>query len=80
MLNPKHLLEVRITIIMRREGYNFLNTLNDFQVQLKKYFKEEYDLDKIEDALHRLEETYIFTELNEDIARDNPELPEDYTF
>lgn len=74
----KNLLQVRISIILIRENYTFLNNLKDFQLQLKKYFNEEYSQDKIEDALHEMEETYIIKELEE--TNQITDLPEDYEF
>lgn len=71
-------LKIRLSIIIKKEGYTFLNTLSEFQVQLKKYFKEDYPQDEIEDALKELQETFIFTELDEEVAKDNPEIPEDF--
>ena len=78
MINMIQLLQTRLSIIMKRENYNFLNTLTDFQLQLKKYFKEEYSQDQIEDALHEMEENYIVKELEE--TNYIIEIPEDYKF
>jgi len=76
MSNTDHTLEIRLTIVMIKEGYNFLHSLLDYQQQLKKHFKEHYELDKIETALKAVEEAYIIRELNED--REIVEFPEDY--
>lgn len=68
------ILKLRISVIFKKEQYTFLNTLNDFQITLKKYFSIEYSLDQIENALMEMEEQFL--ENNEDVI----EIPEDFTF
>lgn len=55
----KQLLDTRLTIIMVREGYNFLTPLKDFKLKLKEYFSVDYTEDEIENAIKGLEEAYI---------------------
>lgn len=58
----KELLATRITIIMVRENYTFLNTISDFKNKLKEYFNVNYTDDEIETTIHDLEEAYLFHE------------------
>jgi hypothetical protein len=76
----KALLQTRLSIVMVKENYNFLNTLRDFQIKLKKYFAFEYTEDEIEDALHQMEENYIVQQFEEDQEHQLIEYPEDYKF
>jgi hypothetical protein len=77
-MTSQQLLSVRLSIVMIRENYNFLNTLNDFQLQLKKHFNYEYTQDEIENALHKMEEDFLAKQFIEEQNRDLPEIPEDY--
>ena len=76
----KQLLEVRLSIVMRRENYNFLEKFTTFQTKLKKYFNYEYTLDEIENALHKMEERYIIQETNPDEVKNIIDIPEDYKY
>ena len=58
----KQLLETRLTIIMVRESYTFVDKISNFQRQLKSYFNVDYNLDEIENSLKDLEEAYLFHE------------------
>lgn len=58
----KHLLEVRISIILRKDNLTFISPIADFHYKLKQYFNFDYSLDEIESALYSLEESYIEVE------------------
>lgn len=70
------LLQIRLSIIMRVENYTFITSLYDFQNQLKLKFQHEANLDEIENALYKLEETYI-NNLEEE-SKQIIEFPEDF--
>lgn len=70
-------LELRLMIIMLKEGYSFASSLDDFQRHLKVKFDEDYTHDKIEDALHRIERVYDDTELDEERVI---EIEEDFNY
>lgn len=76
----KQLLKSRISIVMIRLEYTFLNSLIDFQSQLKKLFAFEYTLDEIEDTLHQMEEDFITQHFIEQEESNIPEIPEDYNY
>lgn len=59
-------LEMRLMIIMLKEGYSFADSLEDFQRHLKIKFNEDYSQDQIEDSLHNIERIYDETELDEE--------------
>lgn len=65
----KHLLEVRISILIKRNGVTFLTTFKEFQGLLKEVFKEDYSLDEIESALHIMEEQMIEVQYEEERNR-----------
>lgn len=60
--NDIRLLDTRISIIMVRENYTFLNTISDFKVKLYEYFKVYYSEDLIESCLNRLQEAHLANE------------------
>ena len=72
----KLLLVIRITILMVRFGYNFLNSPQDYQSKLKSLFKYEYELRDITLALYKLEEAHIVSEADRTLGP--MEYPEDY--
>lgn len=74
--NDELMLIIRITILMVRFKYTFLNSPQDYQTQLKKLFKYEYTIEKIELALHQLEEAHIVGEADRSLGV--IEYPEDY--
>jgi len=79
-MTPQHLLEIRVTIVMSKLGYNLMTSLTDYQNELKIMFKHEATTDEIENALHNIEEAHIVKELDEDREKSIIDLPEDYTY
>lgn len=71
----KQLLETRLSIIMVKEGKNFLSSFLEYQKLLLQYFEFEYSLDEIENALHRIEESTIEEEFQKN--REIIEIEED---
>ena len=72
------MLTIRITILMVRFKYNFLNSPQDYQTQLKKLFNYEYTIEKIQLALHELEEAHIVGEADKSLGI--IEYPEDFNY
>lgn len=70
------LLGTRLTILMVRYDYNFLNSLSDYQFKLKKLFNYNYTQDEIEIELKKLEEAHIAYQI--DKSKGVIEYPEDY--
>jgi hypothetical protein len=73
----KQMLETRLTIVMVRENYTFLNTISNFKIKLKELFNVDYSEDEIENALHELEEAYIVHEFERE-QQEFVEHEEDY--
>lgn len=57
------LLKLRLSLIIVRYRYTFLNTVDEFAVKLNQIFKVEYDGDEIKMALMQLEENLIHEEI-----------------
>ena len=72
----KMFLVIRMTIVMVRFGYNFLNSPQDYQAKLKSLFKYEYSIKEITLALYKLEEAHIVSEADRTLGA--IEQPEDY--
>jgi spore coat polysaccharide biosynthesis protein SpsF (cytidylyltransferase family) len=72
----KQKLQVRLTIIMTKEDYNFFTNLTDYKKKLKEYFNCDYTEDEIENSLHEIEEAYIEDEFEREQA--SYEIPEDF--
>lgn len=72
----KQKLQVRLTIIMTKENYNFLTPFVDYKRKLKEYFNADYSEDEIENTLHEIEEAYIEDEFQREVA--SYEIPEDF--
>lgn len=70
----KELLETRLIIVMRRDQYNFLSSLINYQIALKQYFSEDYTLDEIETTLHVIESNQLEEESKQQVI----EYPEDF--
>lgn len=71
----KQLLETRLSIIMVKEGKDFLSSFLEYQKLLLQYFEFEYSLDEIENALYRIEESTIEEEFQRN--REIIEIEED---
>ncbi len=70
-------LELKLMVIMVREGYTLTTSLNDFQRHLKIKYNEDYTHDEIENALHTVEKIYDEAELDEERTI---EFPEDFNY
>jgi hypothetical protein len=53
------LLSVRITIVMVREKFTFLDAPGIYKVYLKRYFNIDYNIEEIEKVMYELEEAHI---------------------
>jgi hypothetical protein len=72
----KQKLQVRLTILMVKEEFNFFTPLNEYRQKLKEYFNADYTEDEIENTLHEIEEAYIEDEFEKEQV--NYEIPEDF--
>lgn len=72
----RNMLDTRITIVMAREGYTFLNRIDQYKLKLKEYFNVEYGEADIGKSLHDLEEAYMQHEY--DKMQQVIEIPEDF--
>lgn len=61
------LLKLRLSIVMRKKQFTFLNSLGDFQLALFELFKINYNEDIIENNLIEMEESLLKEPLTSEI-------------
>lgn len=74
MLNRLEELRLRISLIIKKDRFTFINTPFEFSNKLYKYFGQTYNEDEIENVLNELEDELIEKQVSDEVIQ----IPEDF--